>query len=817
MGATVTTSKTHGARMWLSVGAAAAFGLATLVSPAGPAAAAATATWQAPQDLIPDAVQRTPVVSSSADGSVIAVMAPVSASGNQLEILTISHDGGATWDDTIISTPSCAAKVNSASRGVAVSDDGQTITAMWIETCANDNLMVAVSQSGGSSWDDTIVTTNSSYVANAKLSTASDGNAAAVIWQEPGNTLDSIRVSSSDDTGLSWDDSTTLVDDTTVRGGINISMSGDGAAIGAVWIADDRALRVATTANAWQSVTTNPLPYAGDLREALEPVLVSSTNGSRMTVSWVARDRTTGDYAPYSSTTANGGTSWTSAPITPPADDEIEGLRIAASDLGSTLTAVWHDVDTGEVRTSTSMNFTATWGAFRSLGQFGGVAGSFPSVATSADGSTSTIAWEYVDIESVTTTDSGASWSSPQTLSIVGTAGYPAVAASADGESVGVAWTDYSAGTMTQFARGTVTAPAPLPPAPAFPPSAPLNVVGAAGPASALVSWAEPMSSGSFPISNYRVVASPSGSSCLTSTLSCTVTGLSDGTAYTFTVLALNGAGWGPASAASNPVVPGGANPAPAPEPLPAPVPPGDHLLQVNGVVDPNVAVQPNATMNGLLVDGDNWTMELDGLGPDGKPLNLGPNDSLRLAIENEVVTEGTGFLPNSDVDLYVNPPVQAQGTAAGTQVAEALYVGTVKTNAQGAFSGTATLPRDLPAGEHVLQAVGYSPTLKARAMSLGVTVDAWIVLNQGTRRATSRHDRITTSGSTEGIPAGARLTPYIRYAGQETFQKGQATINVAADGTFRWTRLIKATKGITAYVAYQDLVSNRVFWAKVR
>ncbi len=97
--------------------------------------------------------------------------------------------------------------------------------------------------------------------------------------------------------------------------------------------------------------------------------------------------------------------------------------------------------------------------------------------------------------------------------------------------------------------------PAPAPPVPA---SAPRDVVAVAGDAVASVSWAPPASSGSFPISTYQAVAAPGGRSCLVSvaSLSCEVTGLTNGTPYTFTVRALTGAGWSPSSEPSNPVTP---------------------------------------------------------------------------------------------------------------------------------------------------------------------------------------------------------------------------------------------------------------------
>ena len=377
-------------------------------------------------------------------------------------------------------------------------------------------------------------------------------------------------------------------------------------------------------------------------------------------------------------------------------------------------------------------------------------------------------------------------------------------------------------GRVSAASNAVVPSGTPAPPGPVFVPSAPRDVRAVAGDRSAVVSWSAPASSGSFPVSNYRATSSPGGQTCLVTVTSCDVTGLSNGVTYTFTVEALNGAGWGPAGGPSNAVTPGGVTPAPEPQPLPGPLSPGESLLQVNGQPDPSVTVDPNAKDNGLRIEGDGWNMDLDGLGPDGKPLNLGPDGSLRLATERDVETSGTGFLPNSDVDLYVDPPVLLRGAMARASWAtgaasSAVYVGTVRTDARGNFTGTATLPADIEPGDHVLQAVGYSPAAQARAMSLGVVVERWIVLDQGTRKADGRHDRIRTTGSTGGIDAGVRLTPHIRYTGQSGFSNGRATITVQSDGTFTWTRQIKKAKGLTAYVSYVDTDSNRVFWAKVR
>ncbi|MFC4592031.1 fibronectin type III domain-containing protein [Sphaerisporangium corydalis] len=109
-------------------------------------------------------------------------------------------------------------------------------------------------------------------------------------------------------------------------------------------------------------------------------------------------------------------------------------------------------------------------------------------------------------------------------------------------------------------------------------PGAPLGVTATAGDGVATVTWQAPSSGGS-PITKYTMTAIPGGTTTTTTGTTTTVSGLTNGTAYTFTVTATNAIGTSDASAPSPPVTPGRA--VPPGRPFVTEVEPRDSAVQV--------------------------------------------------------------------------------------------------------------------------------------------------------------------------------------------------------------------------------------------
>jgi len=122
-------------------------------------------------------------------------------------------------------------------------------------------------------------------------------------------------------------------------------------------------------------------------------------------------------------------------------------------------------------------------------------------------------------------------------------------------------------GGTTTAGTYTVNAPPPPPPPPPAPlvPGAPTAVTATAGDASATLTWQAPANPGTYPFTSYQVESVPGGQSCQASSLTCEITGLTNGTTYTFRARALSAAGPGAWSLPSNAVTPEAPPPPPTP------------------------------------------------------------------------------------------------------------------------------------------------------------------------------------------------------------------------------------------------------------
>lgn len=114
--------------------------------------------------------------------------------------------------------------------------------------------------------------------------------------------------------------------------------------------------------------------------------------------------------------------------------------------------------------------------------------------------------------------------------------------------------------TLTPTNDGGLTDPSDLTyTANAIVPGAPTSVAATAGNATATVTFVAPVSNGGTAITGYTVTSIPAGGTDAdagTTGLSHSITGLANGTAYTFTVVATNSVGDSAASSASNSVTP---------------------------------------------------------------------------------------------------------------------------------------------------------------------------------------------------------------------------------------------------------------------
>ena len=285
-------------------------------------------------------------------------------------------------------------------------------------------------------------------------------------------------------------------------------------------------------------------------------------------------------------------------------------------------------------------------------------------------------------------------------------------------------------------------------------PDAPTAVTAVAGDKQATITWSAPAFNGGSPITNYTVDSLPVATApigCTTTTsLSCIFTGLSNGTSYTFRVIATNIAGDSLASTASvaiTPAVPpappaqptasiqtGDAKEETKPEDLKKPieeldpvtvVPAEPIVVKSDGAPVPFETRTANTLIDGRaigefvrVVDSTKLVSETRGIQLElvaqtsaAKPIAIPSGTQLLLEHEGTAAINGNGFKEQSTVKVWI--------------FSTPTYLGEFPVDSRGVFNAKLFVVNTLPVGQHTLQINGITPDNKVFSQSLPVFVQA--------------------------------------------------------------------------------------------
>ena len=256
-------------------------------------------------------------------------------------------------------------------------------------------------------------------------------------------------------------------------------------------------------------------------------------------------------------------------------------------------------------------------------------------------------------------------------------------------------------------------------------PGAPTGVGAGAGNGSATVSWTAPSGGGS-PITGYTVTpyiagvaqapTTVSGSPPATST---TITGLTNGTTYTFTVSATNAIGTGPASAQSNAVTPNNTPPPPNPTFVQAATAHG--LNRGSLTVAPSTAITAG---NRIIVEVGIWNAAhatarsvTDSAGNTyTEVLHFAAGDGAEQSVWTAPVTAGAGTKPT----ITVTP-----SSVADVGVAVAEYAGLSTAAGAAAVDQSATASATTPGAGGTVSSAATAPATAAGELAVGFYADS--------------------------------------------------------------------------------------------
>lgn len=349
---------------------------------------------------------------------------------------SFSTDRGETW----------SAPVNISNAGqngytAQLVTDGTLITAIWNRSNGNSTtIQTASSADGGATWSAPVdLPTAGQTVRAAQIVT--DGSIITAIFERFNGDNFLIQSSSSSDYGATWSLPTTL--SVVGRDSIEPQVVIDDGVISVSWNRFDGSntrVQVASSldnGSSWSTPSTLSLPG----QDGYATRLVRT--GNTITVGWSVVEGGGGGAFSLAqvSTSVNGGTTW-GAPTTL-SSPTSDGFSPRLASDGSTITATWLQFDNSNdlVQSSSSRDGGATWSSAVTL-SLPGLTASDSQVVT--DGTTITATWARYDgendvIQTSSSSDRGVTWNVPTTLSAAGlSAVVPQLVT--DGGAVTVIW-----------------------------------------------------------------------------------------------------------------------------------------------------------------------------------------------------------------------------------------------------------------------------------------------------------------------------------------------------------------------------------------
>lgn len=476
-----------------------------------------TASASVTPATVPGAPTITSATSSSSGSTTVNFSAPASNGGSAITGYTItSNPGGFT----------CTAAANATSCAVSGLTDGVAYTFTAVATNAIGNS----SSSGASS------SVTSAGAPGAPTSvTATVGNSSATVTvsgaSANGSAITSYTVQAYDATGTAIAGKTCTITSPATSCAVSGLTNGSEYSFKAT---ATNGVSTSIESSASATVTPAGVPSA--------PTGVSVTSGTgKVTVAWTA-PATNG--SPITSYTAqaydadgnavSGATCTISAPST---TCDVSTNLVAGTAYTFRVTAT-NAAGTGSASTaSSSAAINAAPSAPRNV------------TATSANGS-AVVSWDAPIDErgSAVTGYTVTAYTAGNVVAGTCTATAPTETCSVTGLANGVAYTfkvtaTNGIGTSVQSSASSAVTPSTVP-------NAPTGIVASAGEASASISFTAPTNTGGSPITGYVITASD-GTIASGTTSPITITGLSNNTAYTFTVKAVNANGSSVASASS--------------------------------------------------------------------------------------------------------------------------------------------------------------------------------------------------------------------------------------------------------------------------